>query len=203
VFPTPVIGMLGILEDKKRMTGIAFTDEGDQIYLIGRSRNDIASSEYLYSYHQVKNSPAPYFDLDEEHELQQVLSELIHRGLIVSAHDVSDGGLFTTLFESARINGLGFTIDTDAEIRKDAFLFGEAQSRVVVTLKPGDEGNLAELLASSSLEFSLLGEVTGKNAVVDGEDFGSIDELNELYESVIPAMMDGDSVKVPAGDRQG
>jgi len=200
VFPTPVIGMLGILEDKKRMTGIAFTDEGDQIYLIGRSRNDIASSEYLYSYHQVKNSPAPYFDLDEEHELQQVLSELIHRGLIVSAHDVSDGGLFTTLFESARINGLGFTIDTDAEIRKDAFLFGEAQSRVVVTLKPGDEGNLAELLASSSLEFSLLGEVTGKNAVVDGEDFGSIDELNELYESVIPAMMDGDLLEVPAGD---
>ncbi len=190
VFPTPVIGMLGILEDKQNMMGMAFQNAGDQIYLIGKARNDIASSEYLYTWHQVKNAPAPYFDLDEEYAIQQLTAELIEKGLLVSAHDVSDGGLFVSLFESARTNNLGFRVDTDHNIRKDAFLFGESQSRVVVSVKHENEGLLAEIIAQSDVEFTLLGEVAGEKAVIDDEDFGSIRELDSLYGRVIPDMMD-------------
>lgn len=189
VFPTPVIGMLGILENKEHLTGLDFKNEGDLIYLIGQSQNDIGCSEYLYRYHSVKLSPAPHFDLDEEYELQQAVALLIREKLILSAHDVSDGGLFVGLFESARVNQLGFQIDSDDTVRKDAFLFGEAQSRVIISIKPEDEGRLAEIMAQTNVPFNLLGEVKGREAIVDEKSFGSISELNEIYEQVIPAMM--------------
>src|SRR3546814_3313282 len=78
-----------------------FRQPGDLIYLIGESRNDIASSQYLYSWHKVKKSPAPFFDLDKEFEVQQAIKNLILENLIDSAHDVSDGGLYISLLESA------------------------------------------------------------------------------------------------------
>ncbi len=190
VFPTPVIGMLGILDDKRMLTGSSFKEEGDQIYLIGQAQQDIASSEYLYSWHEVRQSPAPFFDLEEEYAMQKVLMELIRKELLASAHDVSDGGLFVALFESARTNELGFRIDTDMEIRKDTFLFGESQSRAVVTVKPENEGLLAEVMAASDVSFTLLGEVAGDSAIIDGESFGTIAELSKRYEGVLPEMMD-------------
>ncbi len=189
VFPTPVIGMLGLLQNKKHLTGIGFRQEGDLIYLIGQSRNDINCSEYLYNYHGIKLSPPPYFDLEEEFRVQQVVGQLIRNGIIRSAHDISDGGLFVSLFESASVSGLGFRIDSDHEIRKDAFLFGESQSRVVVSVAPENEGALAELLAQTDVAFSLLGEVIGRHATIDGENFGSIEALIALHEGVIPTMM--------------
>ncbi len=189
VFPTPVIGMLGLLQDKKYLTGIGFRQEGDLIYLIGQSRNDINCSEYLYNYHGVKLSPPPYFDLDEEFRVQQLTSRLIRERLVRSAHDVSDGGLFVSLFESANVSGLGFCIDSDHQIRKDAFLFGEAQSRIVVSVAPENEGAFAALLAQTDVAFSLLGKVAGNHAIIDGADFGSIEQLTGLHESVIPAMI--------------
>src|SRR4051812_20948697 len=119
VFPTPTIGMIGIVEDKANQTGLSFQNEGDQIYLIGKQVNDISSSEYVYSYHKIKNTPAPYFNLEEEYALQKGIEKIIRKGLINSAHDLSDGGLFITLFESAKENNLGFEIKTNASIRKD------------------------------------------------------------------------------------
>ncbi len=190
VFPTPVIGMLGLLPDKKRLTGIGFKREGDVIYLIGGSRNDISSSEYLYSYHGVKRSPSPYFDLDEEYRMQEVVKLLIKEGIVCSAHDVSDGGLFVSLFESAKIAKKGFRVDTDIDFRKDAFLFGEAQGRVVVSVSPENQEKLAAILAQTDVDFTLLGEVGGDQAVIDGESFGRIADLDLLYENVIPSLMD-------------
>ena len=128
VFPTPTIGMIGIVEDKALQTTLDFKNEGDTIYLIGESKNDISSSEYLYSYCKVKNSPAPYFNLDTEYNVQQAVKSIIKYKLINSAHDISDGGLFMTLLESAMVNDLGFEINSEVSIRKDAFLFGEAQA---------------------------------------------------------------------------
>lgn len=189
VFPTPTIGMMGVVEDKHHITGLGFKEEGDLIYLLGQPRNDINCSEYLYGYHKVKLSPAPYLDLDEEYNLQHALKALIREGLIESAHDVADGGLFVTLFESSRVNKLGFNIETDPSFRKDAFLFGESQSRVVVSIQPENEGEFAALLAQKGIEFSLLGEVTGIHAYVDDESYGEIEELDKLFESTIPNMM--------------
>ncbi|MDQ3111043.1 MAG: phosphoribosylformylglycinamidine synthase subunit PurL [Bacteroidota bacterium] len=189
VFPTPTIGMLGIVRDKKHVTTIGFKNEGDTIFLLGRSRNDINSSEYAYSICGVKISPAPDFDLDEELTLQQTLLAAIRAGLISSAHDCADGGLFITLLESSMHKGLGVEISSDATVRKDAFLFGEAQSRVVISVAPGKEAELIKHLEKSGLAFSKLGSVKGKNLVIDGEDFGGVEEYKVSYDTTIEKMM--------------
>lgn len=189
VYPTPTIGMLGMVQNKKQITGVSFINEGDLIYLIGKSRNDINSSEYLYNYHNVKLSPAPYFDIDEEWNIQEAVKNLIKSGIVQSANDVSDGGLFTTLFESSRGNGLGFHIASDATIRKDAFLFGESQSRIVVTIKPEHKQTLLEVMDGLPVAYNLLGTVGGSEAMVDGQSFGSINELEMAYQASIPNMM--------------
>ncbi|MCX6311821.1 MAG: phosphoribosylformylglycinamidine synthase subunit PurL [Bacteroidetes bacterium] len=189
VFPTPTIGMLGIVRDKKHITTLGFKNEGDSIYLIGRSRNDINSSEYAYSICGVKNSPAPDFDLDEEFLLQETLMSAIKAGIIASAHDCADGGLFITLLESSMPNGLGFEINSDNKVRKDAFLFGEAPSRIVVSVIPGKENELKMHLEKSGLTFSKLGNVNGKNLVIDGENFGEVEDFKLSYDTTIEKLM--------------
>jgi phosphoribosylformylglycinamidine synthase II len=184
VFPTPTIGMLGVLSDASAIMTLDFKEEGDYIYLIGESRNDIASSQYLASYHKVKASPAPYFDLDEEYATHQVVKHLIREKLIISAHDVADGGLYVALAESAMAGNLGFAIDTDSEIRKDAFLFGEAQGRIVVSVKPDRQESFVEVLAASGTEFSLLGAVTKNGFVVDGELYDTVDHAKQVFDRV-------------------
>jgi phosphoribosylformylglycinamidine (FGAM) synthase-like enzyme len=174
VFPTPTIGMIGILEDKSHKTTLDFKQEGDVIYLIGESKNDIASSEYLYSFHKVKNTPAPYFDLDTEFNVQQAVSALIRAQVLQSAHDLSDGGLFLSLLEGSMVNGLGFEITSDPSVRKDAFLFGEAQSRVIVSVSADRVAQLEELLKQKPVAFRKLGLVKGSSVVVDGTDYGRI-----------------------------
>jgi phosphoribosylformylglycinamidine synthase II len=185
VFPTPTIGMLGVLDNVDTLTTMDFKTPGDLIYLIGASHNDIASSQYLASYLNVKASPAPYFNLDEEYAMHQVVKQLILQKLITSAHDVADGGLYINLLESAMVNDLGFDITTDESIRRDAFLFGEAQGRVVVTLTSDQQEAFVELLAASETEFSLLGTVTNGTLVVDEESFGSVLEAKQVYLNVL------------------
>lgn len=185
VFPTPTIGMLGVMPDASNLMTLDFKAEGDYIYLIGESHNDIASSQYLASYHRVKASPAPYFDLDEEYATHQVLKHLIREKLIASAHDVSDGGLYVALAESAMAGSLGFAIDTDSEIRKDAFLFGESQGRIVVSVKPELQEAFVEVLAASGIEFSLLGAVTKNGFVVDEELYDTVAHAREVYDRVL------------------
>ena len=188
VFPTPTIGMLGLLDKENRMT-LDFKKPYDRIYLIGESKNDISSSEYLSSFHNIKNSPAPFFDLDKEYEVQDVVKQLIKNKLIESAHDVSDGGLYITLLESSMPNYLGFEIDSDDEIRKDAFLFGEAQSRIVVSVDPDKDDAFIDLMKSSNVEFTSLGLVTTGEIFVDDDLFGNIDEIKESYDNAIGNIM--------------
>jgi phosphoribosylformylglycinamidine synthase II len=185
VFPTPTIGMLGVMDDISNLMTSDFKSEGDLIYLIGESVNDIASSQYLSSYHKISASPAPYFDLNKEYAMHQVIKALIREKLIESAHDVSDGGLYITLLESAMPNKLGFKIETDEEIRKDAFLFGEGQGRVVVSVKPDKQENLIELLATSEVEFSLIGIVINDTLKIDGELYGTVSESKAVYDNVL------------------
>lgn len=190
VFPTPTIGMLGVMDHIDSRMTLGFKNEGDKIYLLGTVRNDIASSEYLVSYHKVRRSPAPGFDLDEEFALQTELKGIIKDKLVQSAHDVADGGLFITLLESAMVKGLGIDISTDSEVRKDAFLFGEAQSRVIVTVKAEDEEQFVERMATSDVDFSLLGEVTGSDMVIDEENFGSVKAFAEGFNTSLENRME-------------
>jgi phosphoribosylformylglycinamidine synthase len=189
VFPTPTIGMVGIIADKNKIMTLDFKSIGDSIFLLGTSRNDINSSEYLYSFHGVKNSPAPFLDLDEEFKLQQLMQEVIRKGMIRSAHDISDGGLFISLLESALPRDLGFSIETDPDARKDAFLFGESQSRILVSVAPDQLDAFVEMLAESDIDFTNLGEVKGNSVMIDNKDYGKLEEFRDLYDNSIGNLM--------------
>ena len=192
VYPTPVIGMLGVLEDKQKIMTLDFKNEGDYIVLIGKTRNDISSSEYLYNYHEVKLSPPPYFNLEEEHFNLSIIQNIIKQDLILSAHDISDGGLFITLIESCFNNNLGFDIKTDREIRKDAFLFGESQSRVVISVSGDKLQRLQNILDISFVDYFILGNVI-KNGdiVINYDNFGNIKEYRELYYNTLASKLNG------------
>lgn len=189
VYPTPTIGMIGLLENKNHHTSLAFEEKGHMIFLIGKSHNDIASSEYLYSYHGIKQSPAPYFDLDEEFAIQQALLDLIAKNLVQSAHDVSDGGLFIALLESAMPRNLGFDITTDAEIRTDAFLFGESQGRIVVSVSPSRETHFIDYMVEHGIPFTALGHVTKSEIRIDDVSFGFVTDLKQLYDTALEKIM--------------
>ena len=182
-FPTPTIGMLGVLEDKAHITSLAFKGKSDLIYMLGTCDNDISSSEYLASYHGIKESSTPKFDLDKEAELQNTLTRLIRAGVIESAHDVADGGTFITLLESAMVNDLGFDITTSSEIREDAFLFGESPSRVIVSVREVKEDRFLDLLKKSDLPFSLIGHVSKGEIRVDDQSYGDVSEYKEIYQN--------------------
>tara|TARA_B100000902_G_C27322387_1_gene925607 strand:+ start:8861 stop:11098 length:2238 start_codon:yes stop_codon:yes gene_type:complete len=181
VFPTPTIGMLGIIEKKSHVTSLAFQGKSDLIYLLGPFYNDISSSEYLASYHGVAESSVPIFDLDMEYNIQQAVIKLIRLGIIESAHDVSDGGLFISLLESAMVNNLGFDITTSSEVREDAFLFGESPSRIVVSVCETTEDALLDNLRDVNIPFILLGHVTKGEIRVDDNIYGNIDEYRNIY----------------------
>ncbi|MGZ3920244.1 MAG: AIR synthase related protein, partial [Bacteroidia bacterium] len=185
VFPTPTIGMIGILEDKKYQTTLHFKNEGDLVYLVGKQVNDIASSEYLYSYAKIKNTPAPYFNLEEEYALQKAIAAVIRKGIVNSAHDVSDGGLFITLFESALHGEKGFEINSSTSLRKDAFLFGEAQSRAVISISAVNKTVFEEELKKSGVPFENIGTVKGHSVVIDGTNYGEVSEFANLYNTSI------------------
>jgi phosphoribosylformylglycinamidine synthase len=125
--------MLGLMENPAHRMTLDFKNEGDLIYLIGQSANDIASSEYLYSYRNIKASPAPAYSFDDEWHVQEGIRTMNRKGWILSAHDVSDGGLFVTLAESAMAGDKGFQISTDDRHRTDGFLFGESQRGIYTT----------------------------------------------------------------------
>ena len=189
VFPTPTIGMVGVLNDATKRMGLGFRSKGELIYLLGRSTDDVACSEYLVRHHGIRRSPAPYFDLEEEGRLHTMLLMLIRSSVINAAHDVSDGGLWTTLVEMGLVNGLGFDIVTDSEVRPDAFLFGEGQGRVAVAVNEEQENAFLDMMRASRVPFILLGHVTKGKLVVDDEPFGLIEDARKVYESAIPKAM--------------
>ncbi|MEN9948603.1 MAG: hypothetical protein RL106_1426 [Bacteroidota bacterium] len=189
VFPTPTIGMLGVMEDKSYHMTLDFKYKGDLIYLLGEPTNDIASSEYLYNIVGVKNSPAPAFEIEKEFALQAAIKTLIRKHLINAAHDVSDGGLWVALAEMAMPSQLGFDIETPLEFRKDAFLFGESQSRVVVTVSEDDKDAFLDFVAESNVPLMLLGHVTKGRMTIDEEEYGSVEEIASIYNNVIGNVM--------------
>lgn len=183
VFPTPTIGMVGLLEDMEQMMTLDFKNEGDIIYLIGRSTDDINSSQYLSRIREVEYSPAPYFDLEEEFALQQKLAALIRDKRVLSVHDVSEGGLFITLCEAGFNRELGFSVRSKQGIRKDAWLFGEGQSRVVVTVSPDQAASLEKEL--DGFVFEKLGVVTSGEVIIDQQEWKPITQWKQWYDTSI------------------
>lgn len=190
VYPTPTIGMIGVIEDKETIMTLNFKNSGDKIYLIGEVKNDISSSEYLSSFHGISSSPSPYFNLETEVALQTAVKDLINEQVVASAHDVSEGGLFIALLESALAGKKGFEIETDTDIRKDAFLFGESQSRVVVSVKPGKEDEFLDVLTKHDVEFNCIGVVTSAMIFVDKERWGVASTFQDLYDNALEKVLE-------------
>ncbi len=192
VYPTPTIGMVGLLESVDEKMTMDFKQEDDEIYLVGTQRNDINSSEYLHKIHGVEFSPAPHFDLDEEFEVQHEIKKMIHKKLVNSAHDVSEGGLFITLIESCFNRDLGFEVEAHAEeIRSDAYWFGESQSRVVVSVSKENRNDFNMLLEKMEMTVTYLGKVSAGKIKVDGKDWGHVQDWKEKYENAIASLLAG------------
>jgi phosphoribosylformylglycinamidine synthase len=182
--PTPTIGMVGVAE-KANVMSLDFKYKGDLIFILGENIEDIGSSEYLKSYHNIKESPAPYFNLEKEFELHETVSQLIKTKYVNAVHSVSKGGIFIALAEMGMTNELGFDIVTDAEIREDAFLYGEGAGRVIVTVTEDFEDEFIEFMMNSKTQFTLLGHVTKGKMVVDDEHYGFIKEAKDIYENAL------------------
>jgi len=181
VRPTPTIGMIGLIKDDKHRSSIEFQNSGDQIYVIGHLREDMGSSEYLMCCHDVQHSPAPIFHLEEELALHEVIRNLHDTKVVKSIQDVSEGGIFISLLESAMSGKCGFEISTDQVMRQDAFLFGESQSRIVISIAPSDTDKLEKLLDQAKFPYRAIGSVNDCEIKIDGETYGQINDWTDRY----------------------
>jgi phosphoribosylformylglycinamidine synthase len=189
VYPTPTIGMVGLLERVQDKMTLSFKQAGDIIVLAGESRNDIHSSAYLHAVHGVEFSPAPHFDLEQEYSLQEKIGRLIREKLIESAHDVAEGGLFVTLAECGFHRELGFRVSSRKQgIRPDAYWFGESQSRVVLSVKKENLAAVKKLLGN--FPYEELGEVSASGFFINGEDWGSVRTWKNRYDTAIEREME-------------
>jgi phosphoribosylformylglycinamidine synthase len=193
VYPTPTIGMVGLMGSVEDKMTMYFKEAGDSIYVIGHIKNDIGSSEYLHKIVGEEFSSAPYFNLDEEFDMQQLVLKLIGNKAIVSAHDISEGGLVVTLLESSFNKNLGFSVSQEnKELRQDAFWFGEAQGRVVVSVNEKMKAEFEKLVSQSNVPVTKIGHVSEGGVEVNGLSWGNITEWKSVYDNAIAALLKGE-----------
>ncbi len=189
IHPTPTIGMLGILDDLEKQITIGFKNAGDIILHLGRIPVEFSYSEYLYNMHHIRYAPIPYFNLEDEKKLHQAISTLNQAGLIQSAHDISEGGLFCSLIESAMAAGLGFESLKPINTRADLFYFNEDQGRAVITVKEEDFGRVIEQLYLLNVPYTELGKTTPGGIRLADEDFGQVVEWKTLYDRHLESIL--------------
>ena len=182
IFPTPVVGMVGLIKDIKNHCSSGFKGEGDAVYLLGPMGNDagLGSSEYLQQVHgQVRGSQE--IDLATEQKVHACVIKAIERGLLNSAHDCSDGGLAVTLAESCIMGNTGFNGRISGRGRLDAALFGESQSRIVVSVKARAEHRLETLAAKMGVTLTRLGRTGGDRLIIKGVIDLPVSELHKSW----------------------
>jgi len=185
VYPTPTIGMVGIIEKPEHHMTLDFKNDGDLIYLVGNSKNDLGSSQYLAKVLGVEFSPCPEFELDEEYNVQMAVYNAITAGILNSAHDIAEGGVFINCLESAMAGKKGFDICTEGNFRNDAWLFGESQSRVVVSIAADKKDALLAAMQNAGVKATHIGTVVADGVVVNGMDYGTVAHYQTGYENAI------------------
>jgi phosphoribosylformylglycinamidine synthase len=170
IYPTPMLGMVGLIEEADRATTQWFKQDGDDIILLGATREDLGGSEYLKVVHAREQGSPPFLNLDAEKALHECVLALIRQGVIQSAHDCSDGGLAVALAEccmSGQDRRLGAVLTLNrGRLRKDALLFGESQSRVVVSAKPAQRQTVIECAGRLGVPVAVIGTVTGDRLTI-------------------------------------
>ena len=192
VYPTPTIGMLGIIEDIHYITTSCFKDDGDLILLAGTGKEELGGSEYLKVIHGLVTGDAPSIDLTFEKRLQEFVLDCIGSGWIKSAHDVSEGGLAIAIAECCiadRENMIGARVEIKSELRKDALYFGESQSRIVLSSAPECRTKIVEKAKEFNVSISVIGEVGGSQATVNQDINLALNDLAEAYYNSIHKAM--------------
>jgi phosphoribosylformylglycinamidine synthase len=193
VYPTPVIGMVGLIKKLENITTAEFKNDGDLIYLLGEDYEEIGGSEFLKVIHNQVAGNIPKLDLQTEKDLQKLVLSLIENGLIKSAHDVSDGGILVAVAECCIINQekpIGATVNIPVKTRKDFSFFSESQSRIIVSVDKSKKESFETLTSKFFTPYNYIGETGAKNLKVNEEINFSLDQLMDLYYSSIPKLMD-------------
>ncbi len=207
VHPTPVIGMVGLVEDVSRMVTPGFKSEGDLVALLGETRDELGASEYLTTVCGIEGGRVPAVDLAAERAVIELVLSLIARGLLSSCQDLSEGGLAIALCESCVLGGVGARIALPAQpaLRPDRHLFSESGARMLVSFRPGDLDAVLDLARRANVRASVLGEVGGDrlrigSAAARGDACGSaasrcvvdlaLSEVSRVYREAIPCSLE-------------
>ena len=190
VYPTPTIGVIGLIEDITKVVTSGFKNEGDSILLIGKQNSDeIGGSQYLKTIHNIISGKSPEINLDYEYSLQKCILELINRKILISCHDLSDGGLAVAIAESCIIGDklVGCDIEMNFLNRIDFELFGETESRILVT--SNNEEEVEKICSEFGLDCSVIGKVIGMKFLLNGVINIDVDKLYDSYFNSIKKIM--------------
>ena len=188
IYPTPVIGMVGLIEDYSRRLGAGLRSEGDFVMLVGSSHNDLGGSEYVKVEHGVVAGRPPALDLVRERAVDRLVLAAAENGLLHSAHDCAEGGMLVALAECCLLGGIGVrcpAIRPEAPLRLDAAFFGESPSRFVVSLASRAMPELQSLARRHHVEISLLGLAGGDFVEFEGQFRLSLDEMRQAWEGAL------------------
>ncbi len=190
VYPTPVIGMVGVIENTSHITTISFKEAGHHIYLIGQTKDELGGSEYLKTIHNKVTGKLPLINLENHKKTIDLILELIRSKIVLSAQDISDGGLAVALAECCFPNGIGAQLTLDVGIRPDSLLFGETQSRVIFTAAPAGAITIENIAAKYDLPVQKIGTTGGPDLKINELIDMPVAKLRRGYEGAIPAYME-------------
>lgn len=191
IYPTPTVGLVGVLDDVSKHCTLSFKAEGDVVVLLGETENEIGGSEYLKLAHGIVSGRPPALDLGLEQAVQQTVLAAIDAGILRSAHDCSEGGLAVTLAECCIAGGLGADVHPGDELPPYAVLFSETQSRVVVTTLPQDAERLIELALAHQIPYAVIGTVGGGSLLVDDVVDVTLEQMREAWEPALEEALHG------------
>ncbi|MNH90327.1 Phosphoribosylformylglycinamidine synthase 2 [compost metagenome] len=193
IYPTPVVGMVGLVHDVDHITTQGFKKEGDVILLLGNTKAELGGSEFQSAVHGVTEGRPPELDLTVERTLLDTVLAAIQQGLVQSAHDLSEGGLAVALAESCISGGIGAQVNIDTELRHDVALFSESQSRILLSATPDKAAELEKFISERSVPVNVIGRVEGTSLVIDINRASalnkSVEGLKQVWEEAIPCLM--------------
>jgi phosphoribosylformylglycinamidine synthase len=194
VYPTPTIGMVGLIENLEHVTTSYFKNDGDLVYVIGEDFEELGGSEYLKVLHNTVVGDSPEINLERESNLHKIILESIALKLINSAHDVSEGGIICALAECCIINEsrmVGLSVNIPVKTREDFALFSESQSRIIISVNPEKRTDIETLLQKYDVYFNYLGKTGGDKFCVNDKLLFDLEVIRSLYFNTIPSIMNG------------
>lgn len=189
IHPTPVVAVLGVIDDVARRTPVAFREEGQLLYLLGDTREEFGGSAWSQVVHDHLGGLPPQVDLERERLLADILISASRDGMVDAAHDLSDGGLIQAVVESAMLGDKGARLIVPDGLDAFTFLFSESAGRAVVAVPRSEELRFTDMCGARGLPATRIGVVDGDTVDLQGEFALSLTELREAHEATIPALL--------------